>query len=128
MAEVAERSTVEQLKAARERIAPVEAWTTQTYARDDSKFLCAIDAPTACQWCVEGSLAVELLTDGAEGGLVRHSILMETDAYQFLIAAARECGDERPEPAEVNDRRGHGATLAMCDRAIQLAEQEATNV
>jgi hypothetical protein len=110
MAEVAERSTVEILKAARERITPVERWTTGAFARDIDGHECSPNSERAVCWCVSGATVV------GDGYYV--------NAERFLHRAARELPN-RFEAFSVNDEDGHKAVLALVDRAIQLAEQEA---
>ena len=121
MSEVAERSTVDVLKAARDRITPKDRWAHGWFARDAAGGPVSADSPEAVCWCVNGSLAVELGVPADE------ATLEGLDAYEFLFAAAREIGDNS-YPTEVNDFDGHDATLLMLDRAIQLAEQEAVSV
>jgi hypothetical protein len=113
------RSTVEILEAARGRITPPERWTNLWFARDAEGNRVSANSPDAVCWCVNGSLAVEY------GVPADQATLEGLDAYGFLFAAAREIGDNS-YPAKINDFDGHAATLAMCDRAVQLAEQEAS--
>jgi len=118
MAEVAERSTVDILRAARERISDPERWTTKEFARDAKGYICPVRHADAACWCIEGSLCVEHDVEGNEIELEGR------DTYRHLSEAA-ELLDRGANPASVNDSLGHEATLEMCDRAIQLAEQEA---
>lgn len=102
-----ERSTVEILRAARERITPGERWTGGAYARDADGQEVFPFSERACSWCAVGSVAAELGLDVGDAEVV---------AVAKLLGLTIE---------GVNDRRGHAAVLARFDRAIELAEAEA---
>jgi hypothetical protein len=124
VAEVAERSTVEILRGAKERITPIHSWTTKANARTSFEVECRVTDPAACRWCVEGSLALELSrgkVDQSQAAIRRR--LIESDAFRLLNSAS-----DLGRSALVNDCRGHAETLEMCDHAIELAESEASNV
>lgn len=112
---MAERSTVEILKAARDRITPEEAWTTGTYSRNADHLDVLSHSKWACCWCAIGSLACEMGVDGVEADRP------DNPAWDFLWRAARDLFGVG-SPATVNDENGHDAVLAMYDRAIELAE------
>lgn len=116
MAEVAERSTVEILRAARERITPVERWTTGVEARDAADHLVDADDPAAVKWCMAGAVY-------AEGGDATSSPSYGVTPMGRLLN--RAIGSTGAGPW--NDSHTHEEVLAALDRAIQLAEQEATN-
>lgn len=118
MAEVAERSTVEILKAARERITPREHWTVEVYARDADNAIVE-PGPDACMWCAVGSLMQECGDGVVVDGVVN-------DLWNRLDAAAGSLGLER-NMLGLNDSLGHAVALRVYDAAVQLAEQEATN-
>lgn len=118
MPEVAERSTVEILKAARERISDPERWTTGAYARaiDGTGARPATDE--ACKWCAYGALLAELGVNQPGPGTAPYDTYLEN--------AAEEIADSWLTSAvEVNDHGGWGEALDLLDRAIQLAEREA---
>lgn len=106
-----ERSTVEILKAARERISDPERWTTRVGARDQAGDATLVLDPNACKWCALGSIEAETNGPGV--------LYAEASAALFL-GTQNEYG-----VVGTNDHLGHDAVLAMYDRAIQLAEQEA---
>jgi hypothetical protein len=123
MPEVAERSVVEVLKAAKQRITPEEAWTTGMFAGDAEGMATPVGDAQACRWCAEGALATELLPGGVDQRQVPvRGLLRDYAAYKFLTEAAHP-----DTPVGVNDDGSHSEVLAMFDEAIQLAEQEATN-
>lgn len=119
MAEVAERSPMEILKAAKERISDPERWTRGWFARNGAGHRVEASSPNAVCYCAAGSLYAE------EAIPLRADIVELADgrpAFECLISAAA------PRTISyINDHDGHAATLAMFDRAIQLAEQEATD-
>jgi len=119
MPEVAERSTVEVLKAARERISDPERWTRNQYARSETRLHTEPNSPDAVGWCANGSILAEV-DAGAFFELGNDS--PGVDAADLLIRAS----GGRPT-STINDRDGHAAVMALYDRAIQLAEQEAAD-
>lgn len=119
MAEVAERSTVDILKAARERISDPERWTTGAYARGEDGAGACPATDHACKWCAYGALLAELGVNQPGPGTARYDTYLEN--------AAEDISDSWLTSAvEVNDEGSHPDALHLLDRAIQLAEQEAT--
>lgn len=113
MTAVAERSTVEILRAARERISDPERWTTEAYARDrDGSGTEPQQADAVC-WCAVGAFLAEQGLAPRVGDDPHRS----NPVLDLLIEAA----GHRPVAA-VNDKDGHAAVLALYDRAIELAE------
>lgn len=120
MPEIAERSTVEILRAARERITPVEAWTQDrlsdaiTVLGDFELAKPALLKGTC--WCASGAMLCEAPT-----------------YFAFQLAAElliRAAGDEELAEEGItsfNDSHTHLDVLAAFDNAIPVAEQEATN-
>lgn len=100
-----ERSTVEILRAARERIADPERWCQGYYAQDPNGAEVEPDDVQACKWCAVGSLCLEVQS--------------RDEAHLYLVDAAREVGIT---PTAINDGRGHSAVMVLFDRAMQLAE------
>jgi hypothetical protein len=121
-----ERSTVEILKAARERITDPQRWAKGdfAYAPDEETGERGVEAghPDACKWCASGAIQRE---DNDEHSLALHA-----------LCAAIPGTDEWSDPTDAieaiarwndDDSRDHAEVLAAFDRAIQLAEQEVTN-
>jgi hypothetical protein len=106
MAVSEKRSTVEILRAARERIGDPEQWTRGEYARDAKGHTVRPQYPTACSWCAVGSICAELGLDPIIGD---NPGIPEVKALGLNVRL-------------VNDYQGHAATLALFDRAIELAE------
>lgn len=102
-------NAVELLKRARALISEKAHWTR--YYRSLSKDHKEVSPlnPKACRFCAEGAMcsAGRKRQPDAAGG------------WPFLMAAAGEQGCHFP--CEVNDNKGHVATLRMFDRAIELA-------
>lgn len=124
----AERSVVEVLRAARERISDPERWATGEFAyRSDDPFsYCAPNSPGACKWCLAGAVFAELdLRDGV--GLA----LDQVPAIKLLAKAAvpsariATVNTAVEVIAAVNDGHTHKWVLDVADRAIALAEAEA---
>lgn len=111
---MAERSTVEVLRAARERISDPERWTFHAFARDHESRKVAATSPAACSWCALGSLICET------GGAITP---IQEQCEELLNRVGSEL--QHLSLVGVNDRRGHTATLEMFDRAIEHAEREA---
>lgn len=109
-AATSERSVVDVLRAARERITPEERWTVAVGARDSRGRSCDPTGEDAACWCAYGSVAAE-------------SQDLYADAVWYLNRAAPEQG--KRGGSLVNDCLGHEATLTLFDRAIELAEAEA---
>ncbi len=113
---MSERSTVEILRAARERISDPERWTQRAECRAKQRGPETHPVEGTC-WCALGSLAAE-----------RTSTLQHFECVRLLESAARERYPWSVEPVvAVNDRAprriAHPAVLALYDRAIQLAEE-----
>jgi hypothetical protein len=100
-----ERSTVEILQAARERISDPERWTTYASARDRKGTAVRPSSPQAVRWDVVGALKSEALGDA--------DAFLGARRFLRLAAGARRI-------SSVGDS-GHSASLAMYDRAIDLA-------
>jgi len=107
--EVAERSLVDVLRAAKERISDPERWTQGTAACGSDRRPCEYEE--AARFCALGSLDFECIP-------------LYQDTYPLLYGAAQELFGQGV--SAVNDRLGHTATLAVFDRAIELAEAEQT--
>jgi hypothetical protein len=103
---MSERPIFELLEAARDRIMPIESWTTGTWARNADGCPCWPTSAAAVCWCARGSVYAEHGYASA-GGLA------------LLDQAARELYDL--SSPEVNDALGHAAVLRIYDRAIRLA-------
>jgi hypothetical protein len=108
-----EHSVVDVLRAARERISDPERWTTGYYARNAYGDEVVANSPAACQWCAVGAVLAE--TD-LDLGLSLH--------LSPLAKAAKEYLDRAGPVLDVNDDRGHAATLELYEQAIELAEAE----
>jgi hypothetical protein len=113
MPEVAERSTVEILRAARERISDPERWTQgrlsdTLHSRSVASFKKDRELLLAggC-WCLTGAIGCESPTDQDW-----------EEASRFITWIAGGL-------ATFNDSHSHPEVLAALDDAIQLAEQEA---
>jgi len=101
-----ERSVVEVLRAAKERISDPERLAQGVSARDREGNRC--DYEEAFSFCALGTLEFE-------------SDRLYPEAVELLDEAARERHGAAVHV--VNDRLGHAATMAMYDRAIELAER-----
>lgn len=111
---VAERSVVDVLRAARERISDPERWATGYFAFDAAGTPVEANAPAACRWCAVGAVLAETNQPYGYGG------------YQPPVAvSARRFLDQAGPVLSVNDEAGHQAVLELYDRAIALAEAEA---
>lgn len=116
-----ERSVVEVLRAAKERITPIEQWTQRVLARaKPAGPKVSPIRPEASCWCAIGSLAAETRV-----GMLRW------EAERWLSTAASEQHPRSESPITyVNDNgaraEAHRRTLQMFDRAIELAEAEQT--
>lgn len=113
-----ERSTVEILRAARERISDPERWGKGSFAyskqgRPTSPWLDA----AAC-WCIRGAVYCECGSASTKAA---------QRAQAFLAEAIEQLDFEVPDNAEpiawVNDSGTHEDVLALCDKAISLAEE-----
>lgn len=116
-----ERSVVDVLRAARERISDPERWCLGRHAEDASGR--DVEDPRseqACKWCAFGALLAEGMEpygdDDCPGDF---DPVIGYAAAQLLEKAAKEW------PPHVNDEGGHQAVLDMYDAAIDLAEAEA---
>jgi hypothetical protein len=103
---VSGRSTVEILRAARERISDPERWCTEFFAKTASGESANPSEPSARQWCVRGACQA-----GGRGGA-------QLRAVELLYEAA--AGES---VTNINDLQGHAAALNLLDRAISLAEE-----
>ena len=115
-----ERSTVEILRAARERISDPGRWTKNELARERNGVSVPSWDDAACQWCAIGAAWCEA---GAALGALHPAI----DA---LANAAQELFPERIvgiawRVSTVNDHpeTTHADVLRVYDRAISLAEE-----
>lgn len=106
-------NTLEVLKAARERIAVPERWTTKAVARNARGGLVKPRSPNAACWC--GSGAIVAVTPESE---------MPDDwhAHQASMALAKTAG-VRWFPG-FNDTHEHADVLAMFDKTIARLESE----
>jgi len=113
----AERSTVEVLKAARERISDPERWTRGRLS-DTCQFIdegFEIEAPIVREgtcWCVMGALVCESCSE--------EDFNAAADAW--VRASSRISGTGGG--AGFNDSHGHDEVLAVFPLAIELAEAE----
>lgn len=103
------RDLAEQLRAARDLIADPTRWTQGSFARDADGDPCGSRHPAACQWCLEGALVKVGARFAAETYLYRALPKGEDDAAHY------------------NDNRQHRTIIRLLDKAIALAEQEATS-
>jgi hypothetical protein len=112
---VVERSVVDVLRAARERISDPEHWTRSAFAKSPSGRPISPWSDGAVCWCARGSVYREC-------GSVSNAGLVEV----FLMRATEEA--KPPDDAEpiawLNDNGTHDDVLALYDRAIELAEAE----
>jgi hypothetical protein len=102
-----ERSVVEVLRAAKERVLPEKQWTRGMFARDVAGKECEPTSAFACRWCAQGAVYAEV---GTAPGRARPALSLLADASRY------------PTPY-VNDHQGHDAVLDLFDRAIELAEE-----
>jgi hypothetical protein len=123
-----ERSTVEILRAARERITPIDQWTQHVHARakqggEEVDIFDPDDPPASC-WCAVGALQQE----GVEFPYGKDILVEPSAEMTFLIQAAEELDPKRGWPPTLNDlgsrAEAHARVLAMYDRAIELAEDD----
>jgi hypothetical protein len=110
--EQVEKEVVAVLRAARERIAPPERWTTRAYARDKNGLEVEAHSDDAVCWCAAGAVAAELGVS-AEAVDDPHAL---NPAITHLVEAAKP----RLVSAR-NDKDGHASVLALYDRAIARA-------
>lgn len=130
-----ERSTVDLLRAAKERISDPERWTRGCLARDANGKPVSPEDSRATRWCAIGS--VRRTAPGpfidAEKYLVRatdvlgnHGLVLQGTWPKYEIAYI----NDGPDPRIPLDRhcrpapRRHKEVLALFDRAIELAEAE----
>lgn len=107
-----EPTTVEILRAARALIATPEQWTQGTPARGQDGWPVWPESPDARQWCAIGACVAAGSDD--ERWMMRAIDALEAVALEGSVSAAR-----------FNDSHRHADVLALYDRAIALAEQEA---
>ena len=107
---MAQRTPVEILKAARERIADPERWCQKAYARGKSGRVDIEEGRAAQQWCAIGAVG---------------SIAFSRQAYEakdhLQVAADRLFSTSI---ITVNDVHGHEAVLRVYDAAIADAEAQ----
>jgi hypothetical protein len=103
-------TTVEILKAAKERIGTPESHTRGAYARDANGAEAAPTETRACRWCVYGAIWSLGLNN-----------TQESAACDTLRKASKRYFDSTP--IRVNDSREHPDVMALFDRAIALAEE-----
>lgn len=103
-----ERSVVEVLRAAKERISVESHRCTGASARDRFGEAVLPDHPRAASWSPVGAVI-------AEGNLGAYDLL--EDAYRALFPA-------RTLSFEIDDSLSQQSVLAVFDRAIELAEAE----
>lgn len=115
-----ERSTVEILKAARERISGPARWTQNAFARRADGEIVAPDSSVACRWCAGGALRAEAnVHDGKSGRSANH--------FLRVAAIERVGGEAQTSVPRFNDWaiRKHSEVVGLYDRAIELAEAAA---
>lgn len=96
-------TVLEVLENARALIADPERWTRSALARDSAGGEVHERHPNACQWCALGALA---------------KCSECAPLFSPAIHALHVAIPGRPSIADLNDRDGHAAVLAMYDRAI----------
>lgn len=112
------------LVAARQRITDPDRWTRKAPARDRAGHSREPESPQACRWCAIGAVGVEVLTrtpvdaDGPRPGAWAETY---NAALGYLTSAARRLFPRYSCAAQVNDKEGHGAALAILDEAARLA-------
>ncbi len=111
-----ERSVVEVLRAARERISDPERWHQYGLSVGPQDQPVHPNSPAACRWCVLGSIYAECGVCGWENGL-------HEEVEEYLDRVAHR--DFARAPSEINDHIGHDATLRLLDTTIEVAEAEA---
>lgn len=108
------------LRAAKAKIADPARWCQGEEARNEDREGTFAGAEDACQWCALG----------ATGAVVPRTLVIMCDADILLNRAAVAMGyletDELPPAAHLNDTTDHETVMALYDRAIELAEAEAS--
>jgi hypothetical protein len=124
MTATAERSVVDVLRAARERISDPERWTKGESAKNAQGEWTTASASDACRWCAVGAVWCEA---GA-------TLMPGSPEIKALNAAVRDLDGRRGvgevsgwPVARFNDskRTDHGEVLDLFDRAIELARTRA---
>jgi hypothetical protein len=120
-----ERSVVDVLRAARERISNPEKWARGQFAyRGPTAWdYTTPDSPEACRWCAAGAVLAEYDLADLRGGL-------DLDHAPAIELLARVLGGPADDPqcaiqciADFNDALGHSHAdvLSLFDQAIELA-------
>jgi hypothetical protein len=114
------KTPVQVLREARELIAMPERWTQGTWARKANGDGVLATNPEACCFCAGGAL----LKSSSRGRKENRDLF--DAAVRLLIAPLN--GETWMDIAQFNDRvaKSHDEVLALFDRAIALAESEAT--
>ncbi len=112
---MSEPSVADILRQARALIEPEGAWTQGEFARGDGGYCVLWDGDSARQWCALGAIK----RAAGQHGPMR-------DAWEAINAVCVTEFDD--ELIDWNDRpeRTQADVLALYDRAIALAEQEAS--
>jgi hypothetical protein len=100
-------TTLDVLKAARERISDPARWTQGDYARLLNDEGCGGTHPEAVKWCAYGALSVA-------GRPHIGPINAASDAIESLLADDGYC----PDLVDFNDTHTHAEVLALFDAAI----------
>ena len=113
-------NTVDFLKAVREKISRPESWTKHDYAKDVNGEAVSPIAPEAVCWCIRGAIASVEGIDGDEGD--------DGDQAFFALgpigaAVFEKTGDRLI--AGFNDTSTHEEVLAVLDRAVEIARENA---
>lgn len=114
-----QRSTVEILRAAKERISDPSKWCRVFHARDASNNGADPTSDKACRWCARGALLAECgINSSATANEAERRLYVPAD--ELLRRAAG------PQPViNLNDGGQHDAVMALYDKAIALAEARA---
>ena len=102
---------IETLKAARELISVPERWTQGEYARGVSARPVAVQSRYAVCWCAKGAL----------------NRVQSNHYINFQTAIVLERAMGSLAIGKFNDTHSHGQVLAAFDKAIELAEKEASH-
>lgn len=112
-----ERSTVEILRAARERITPPEKWCRGAFAKDSDGRKVPATHRNACRWCALGAIGAEIGSPSPRFSAPGNLLERATDVGN-IVAVNDGSGDCRG----LDRRVSHKRVLAAYDTAIELAE------
>ena len=108
-------TTLEILTQARGLISDPEKWCQTYSARDASGFAVAPERPQAIKWCAIGSVLKigSIVGDRYQTDLARWYLRRTAVDMHYTCATL------------LNDNSNHPTVMAMFDKAIELAQQEA---